>query len=256
MTISSNTRYGDASKSRVAAKRLSGSRIIFYAMGLIGWGLALALAVTQRPVTADLETAALSSVRSVGYRQIIEPESARQLPQLDGLKQSPLTGFYQIPAGNQNLYITEDGRHAMLGDLINLTTGKNLTQTQRQREAYRALITVPDEYKLIYAADGVEKVAIEVMTDTDCPYCRRFHRDVPKLNAAGVTVKYLPFARAGVSGIAYKALKGIWCSEDPAAEMHAVVGGKNVSDHNAESSDCQRGKIIDTVLELGTQLEV
>jgi protein-disulfide isomerase len=34
-------------------------------------------------------------------------------------------------------------------------------------------------------------VAANTFTDVDCPFCKRLHAQVPKMNELGITVKYL-----------------------------------------------------------------
>jgi len=66
----------------------------------------------------------------------------------------------------------------------------------------------------VFPATGERKAVIEVFTDVDCPYCRKLHQEVPKLNQMGVEVRYLAYPRAGVGSPGYDKLVTAWCSTD------------------------------------------
>jgi thiol:disulfide interchange protein DsbC len=41
------------------------------------------------------------------------------------------------------------------------------------------------------------KHTVLVFTDVDCPYCRKFHKEMGELEARGIAVRYLAFPRSG-----------------------------------------------------------
>lgn len=62
--------------------------------------------------------------------------------------------------------------------------------------AQKALPQLPDKQLIVYKAQGEEKAVINIMSDYTCGYCARFHRRIPKLNEAGITVRVFPYGRA------------------------------------------------------------
>ncbi|WP_414736189.1 thioredoxin fold domain-containing protein [Halomonas elongata] len=58
-----------------------------------------------------------------------------------------------------------------------------------------------------------------VFTDISCPYCQQLHQDIPQLNAAGITVHYLPYPRQGLSSAVAQRMASIWCSKYPRHAM-------------------------------------
>jgi len=46
------------------------------------------------------------------------------------------------------------------------------------------------------------------------------HKEVPQLNAAGITVRYLAFPRAGLGSSAHKKLVSVWCAKDRQVAMN------------------------------------
>jgi thiol:disulfide interchange protein DsbC len=61
-----------------------------------------------------------------------------------------------------------------------------------------------------------------VFTDPTCINCRNFHKKIDEFTDMGVTVKYLPYPRGGVSSAGYKLLDSVYCLEDPIARKDAM----------------------------------
>ncbi len=127
------------------------------------------------------------------------------------------------------LYATPDGQFFVYGSLFQAEKGGLVNLTSKRSDAKRQkLVEAIDEKGLIsYQAKGEEKAVIKVFTDVDCGYCRKLHREIPKLNELGITVQYLAYPRAGVykdssrtefTG-SFKKIKSVWCDEDRNAAM-------------------------------------
>jgi len=92
-----------------------------------------------------------------------------------------------------------------------------------------------------------------VFTDTSCPYCRKLHQEVPELQQAGVTVRYVAFPRSGLQGKAYRTMRAVWCAEDRRAAMDSAKGagiGK------LGSGDCTGVKAVDAGYGLGQKFGI
>jgi len=103
---------------------------------------------------------------------------------------TPFQGLYEVVIRKPRLdviYISEDGRYLAQGEVIDLQTNTNLTQYRLDSLAKEIMSSTTDDEKIIYKADN-EKYVINVFTDVDCPYCRKLHKDVAKLNKLGVTM--------------------------------------------------------------------
>jgi thiol:disulfide interchange protein DsbC len=134
---------------------------------------------------------------------------------------TPFQGLYEVVIRKPRLdviYISEDGRYLAQGEVIDLQTNTNLTQYRLDSLAKEIMSTTTDDEKIIYKADD-EKYVINVFTDVDCPYCRKLHKDVAKLNKLGVTMKYLAFPRSGVNTKSYYRSVAIWCADDQKQAM-------------------------------------
>jgi len=143
----------------------------------------VATAQLPSPATATPSTTLLA--RLVGGAQVGHPEP------------TPVAGIFRVKIGSDYVYLTSDGKHAFTGNLFDLSTGENLTETRRNTDRLDMLSAFPEEDLLRFPAEGKEQTRILVFTDATCPYCRKLHEEVPALRKAGVTIGYIPFPRGG-----------------------------------------------------------
>ena len=83
--------------------------------------------------------------------------------------------MYGKQTSSDYVYLSEDGRHAFVGSLVNLETDANLTEDGKGRDRLQALAAFPDTNRVVYLAQGQEKARLAVFTDTSCGYCRKLH---------------------------------------------------------------------------------
>jgi protein-disulfide isomerase/mono/diheme cytochrome c family protein len=166
---------------------------------------------------------------------------------------TPVEGIYQTQFGNEYAYLTQDGRYVFIGNLIDLETGINLTVIAKGKTAIAELNRVALEDKVIFPARGVEKAVLNVFTDTTCPYCRKFHEEVGKLQEAGISIHYLPYPRGGKQGPGYRSLKQVWCAKD---KLKAMGIAKDLDTGDLPAGDCEKGKFVDEGYALGNRVGI
>ena len=151
---------------------------------------------------------------------------------IQGVKPSALPGFYEVSIGDgQVLYVTEDGKHFFAGDLFQVNDKGFLNLSEQVRDVKRKkLIGALDEKDMVIFSPPKDKVkaTITVFTDVDCPYCRKFHQEVPELNRMGIAVRYLAYPRAGIGSAGYKKMVSAWCADDPRKALTLAKSGKTV----------------------------
>ncbi|MBE0493696.1 MAG: DsbC family protein [Thiomicrospira sp.] len=145
---------------------------------------------------------------------------------------SPVEGLYQVIVGPNVIYMTADTEFLFNGNLIKLATRENLTESAKNAARKQTLDAIPTESMIEFPAKGKTKATITVFTDIDCPYCKKFHKDVPKLNAEGITVRYLAFPRSGVDTPSYQKMVSVWCADDRAKTMDQAKQGANPASKN------------------------
>lgn len=156
---------------------------------------------------------------------------ARSYPDLAKatIKDSPAPGILVVEFGDEVGYLTADGKYLFLGELIDVSTRVNLTNTtptERGKAIARQLDEVGEKNMIVFTPEKVRRT-MTVFTDVDCTYCARLHRDVPELVRNGVKVRYLFFPRGGKSSPAYQRSVAVWCANDRKQAIGvAKFGGK------------------------------
>lgn len=144
---------------------------------------------------------------------------------------SAVPGVYEVQVKNGPLlFVHESGEYLFQGDLLQITASEiTSTMELRQAEKRRQLFAERSiEDMIIFKPEGESKAIMNVFTDVDCGYCRKFHREVPQLNAMGIEVRYLAFPRAGIPSGSYDKIAKAWCADDKQETLTKVKNGQNV----------------------------
>ena len=143
------------------------------------------------------------------------------------IKPSPIPGLYEVMLGTEMIYLSEDGRYILQGDLIDLGEKINLSEQEREAARKRVLESIPASETIDFVPDAAQHT-VYVFTDITCGYCQLFHRDMAELNGRGVAVRYLAFPRAGVDSESFREMESVWCAADPNEAMTLAKGGRPV----------------------------
>lgn len=175
---------------------------------------------------------------------------ARILPEGDyAVRPAPISGFQEVVHGAQVLYISDDGRYVLQGDLYELETERSLTEERRSELRLALLAALKAEDLIVFAPEGSEpRHVLHVFTDVDCTYCRRLHAQIAEYNELGIEVRYLAFPRSGVDSPLYHKTVSVWCAEDRRAAMTRAKAGDSVP-----AADCDNpvGEQIDLAASFG-----
>ncbi|MEK7991363.1 MAG: thioredoxin fold domain-containing protein [Thiotrichaceae bacterium] len=156
-------------------------------------------------------------------------KSLVSVPNIDiDVTKSPITGLYEATIGTEVVYVSEDGKYLIVGDIRDTTTRENITDRKRNELRVKSLTDIPDAETVVFAPKGEIKYTVDVFTDVDCPYCARLHREVPELNKNGVKVRYLAFPRSGMQSKTYNTMQSIWCADDRQQAMSDAKENKSI----------------------------
>ena len=145
------------------------------------------------------------------------------------IRKSPLPQFYEVRARGEILYVSADGRYLFHGDLYAVEERRNLTE-DAHREVRRETLDAMDEDALIvFAPAGATRHRLTVFTDVDCPYCSKFHLEVPDLNSAGVEVRYAAWPRTPPGTESHDRSISVWCARDRHRAMTDAKAGRNIA---------------------------
>ena len=149
--------------------------------------------------------------------------------QVDSIETTAIDGLYAVREGSRVFYFSSDGRFLIHGEMYDLISGEPENLTEKSLKGVRAKLinTVPEKEFIIFKAKN-EKYKINIFTDIDCGYCRKLHSEMDDYLAAGITIKYLFFPRAGLESDAYKKAVSVWCADDRNAAITTAKMGTGV----------------------------
>ena len=155
---------------------------------------------------------------------------------------APVAGLYEVVFDSTVYYFTADGKHMLGGPLIEVASRRNLSAAALQKVEREQLVPkrlaflheLRDADAIIFPA-GNAKYRVTVFTDIDCGYCRELHRHIGQYNAAGITVRYVAFPRAGEGSASFKKAENVWCAADRQAALTAAKGGKDNPDRACDN---------------------
>ena len=139
-------------------------------------------------------------------------ERVPQLKSINEVKKSPVAGIYEVRINDTEIYYSdENGNYLLLGQLIDTKTRRNLTEERVDKLTAVAFKDLPfkDAFTIV-RGNGKRKLA--VFEDPNCGYCKRFERDLQKVDNITVYMFLYPI----LSQDSADKSKAIWCAKDPA----------------------------------------
>jgi len=161
---------------------------------------------------------------------------------IDDVTETSVEDVWQVQIGNRYVYLLDGGKYALMGDLVNLEDGRNLTEQSRRVGAVETISEFDDADLVIFDATGESRAVLNVFTDTSCSYCQKLHSEIDKLREAGITVRYFPYARGGSRGPGYQHLRSVWCAKD---RNQAMTDAKNQLFDDLPPGDCAAAALVD-----------
>ena len=137
---------------------------------------------------------------------------------------SPVQGLYEVRIGAKIAYVSADGRFLLQGEIIDIDTDENLTESRREG-VRRDVLAGVSEAGMIVFAPAKTLSTITVFTDIDCGYCRKLHKQIADYNARGIKVRYMFFPRSGPGTESWTKAEQVVCSKNRQAALTAAKLG-------------------------------
>ena len=214
---------------------------------LIAASVLAGTAFAQGAAPAAATTTSSASAAKADPRAVI-------VKKIDGLKledvrMTPVSGVFEITHGSDISYVSADGRYAILGDMIDIDSDANISESRRRGIRARLIETVPENEMLVFSPKD-PKYTITVFTDIDCGYCRRLHSQIAEYNKLGIRVRYLFFPRSGPDTESWHKAEAVWCAPNRNEALTRAKNGENIKSPNCPA------EIVKRDYELGHKLNV
>ena len=143
----------------------------------------------------------------------IRKNLAERIPQLqaiDEVSKSPMAGLYEVRVNGTEIYYTDaEANFLVQGSLIDTKQRRNLTEERVDKLTAINFEALPFKDALtIVRGNGKRRLA--VFQDPNCGYCKRFERDLQKLNHVTIHMFLYPILSADSN----EKSKNIWCAKD------------------------------------------
>jgi thiol:disulfide interchange protein DsbC len=180
----------------------------------------------------------------------IRKNLAERMPafaKIDEVSKTPINGLYEIRVNESDIFYTDaEGNFLIQGNLIDVRAKRNLTEERVEKLSAIDFSALPikDAFTVV-RGNGKRKLA--VFEDPNCGYCKRFERDLQKVNDVTVYMFLFPILSADSTDKA----KNIWCAKDQGkAWLDLMVRDQVVAKGNCDTS------VLDRNLALGRKHKI
>lgn len=137
-------------------------------------------------------------------------ERIPQLLKIDEVSKSAMPGLFEIRVNGTEIFYTDaEGNFLVQGNLIDTRQKRNLTEERVDKLTAISFDALPvkDAFTVV-RGNGKRKFA--VFEDPNCGYCKRFERDLQKVDNVTVYMFLYPI----LSSDSAKKSEAIWCAKD------------------------------------------
>ncbi|WP_101047853.1 DsbC family protein [Macromonas nakdongensis] len=164
-----------------------------------------------RPLgTLCLTACALSAAANEAVIRKNLAERLPTLPTIDEVRPTPMKGLFEVRVNQSDiLYTDAEGNYLIQGALIDTKARLNLTEARVDKLTAVAFKDLPlkDSFTLV-RGNGKRKLAI--FEDPNCGFCKRFEKDIGKIN--DVTIHVFLYPILGQDSVTKS--QNIWCAKD------------------------------------------
>lgn len=173
-------------------------------------------------------------------------ERLPNLPKIDEVSKTPMNGLFEIRMGNEVMYSDAEGHFLIQGALIDVRQRRNLTEERMEK-----LSAIPfDQLPLKSAFTQVRgngKRKLAVFADPNCGFCKRFEKDLQKLD--NVTIYHFLYPILGEDSRTKS--RNVWCAKDKAKVWNNwMINGTIPPAANCDDS------AIDTIVAFGQKYRI
>ncbi len=158
-------------------------------------------------------TLAAASLGALAQEAQIRKNLAERVPALkaiDEVSKTAIPGVYEVRVNGTEIYYTDaQANYLFQGNLIDVKQRRNLTEERMDKLTAIKFDALPfkDAFTIV-RGNGQRKIA--VFEDPNCGYCKRFERDLQKVDNVTIYMFLYPILGAD-SG---EKSKAIWCAKD------------------------------------------
>jgi len=158
-------------------------------------------------------TLALTCLGASAQEATIRKNLGERIPQIqkiDEISKTPMAGLYEVRINGTEIFYTDaEGNFIIQGQLFDTKQRRNLTEERMDKLTAIDFNSLPlkDAFTTV-RGNGKRKLAI--FADPNCGYCKRFERDLEKVNNITIYTFLYPILSADSA----EKSRNIWCAKD------------------------------------------
>lgn len=136
--------------------------------------------------------------------------------------------------GGTTFLISRDGRWFVNGEISHIKNGQFAgLDTDFEWQKNRHVFEMLDQNTLTIYPAKQQKAVVYIVTDINCPYCKKFHAKIGEFNQKGITVKAIGFP---IYDESHKPMQQIWCQTDNAKRGALLSAAMKGIRHNPQQN--------------------
>ena len=158
-------------------------------------------------------TLAMTASAAWAQEAAIRKNLAERMPafaKIDEVSKTPMNGLYEVRVNDNDIFYTDaEGSFLIQGVLYDTKAKRNLTEERVNKLGAIDFSALPikDAFTIV-RGNGKRKMA--VFEDPNCGYCKRFERDLQKVNDVTIYMFLYPI----LSPDSTEKSKAVWCAKD------------------------------------------
>ena len=171
-------------------------------------------------------------------------ERLPNLPAIDEISKTPMPGLFEVRVNGTDIFYTDaDGNFLIQGSVFDTKARANLTEIRTTKLSAIDFDKLPlkDAFTIV-RGNGKRKIA--VFEDPNCGYCKRFERDMQKVDNATFYMFLYPILGADSTTKS----NSLWCAKDKAKAWQdfmvrdAAIAAAPACDTSALTRNVEFGK--------------
>ena len=163
---------------------------------------------------ALLAVACTAAADEATVRRMVQ-EQMRRGGTIESVQKTPWGDLYEVVVRGRDgaliYYVDSRATVIITGSVIDAKTGRNLTEERQRRLDAVKWESLPLQWA-ITTVRGSGRRKIAILSDPNCPYCKRLEEGLATLD--DITVHILPYAILSPASV--RQAKAVWCSKDRA----------------------------------------
>ncbi|MGH8705640.1 MAG: DsbC family protein [Burkholderiales bacterium] len=132
---------------------------------------------------------------------------------IESIQKAPWGDLYEVVVRGRDgplIYYVDNAASVIIaGQAFDAKSGRNLTEERQRKLSAITWDSLPLQWA-ITSVRGTGRRKIAILSDPNCPFCKRFEEDLAKLD--DITVHILPYAVIKPESV--RQAKAVWCSRD------------------------------------------